>query len=125
MDERANFSCVVADSSVHWRVNETDVDDLPGDDIVTEAVEVGWLHVYTMVLRGRIEYNQTRIKCVFTHSSGTLIESDTAILTGDCQLYVLGICAVYMYMYTYVYYVHVHVCMYVCRMYMMCVHVSS
>ena len=81
----AFFSCNTRDSSTsHWRLNETDYDDLPSqiqDDLVNSTIPATLSVFLELVIPARAEYNGTRVQCVAESDDGHSVVSDTATLT--------------------------------------------
>ena len=80
LDDSAFFSCITQDSfTSHWRLNETDYDDLPSqiqDDLVFSTTSATLSVLLELSIPARAEYNGTRVQCVANHS----VASDTATL---------------------------------------------
>ena len=81
----AFFSCNIRDSSsTHWRLNETDYDDLPSqlqDDLVISSISTTLSVFLELLIPARAEYNGTRVQCVAENDDGHSVVSDTATLT--------------------------------------------
>lgn len=83
--EGAYFSCTTRDSSsTHWRVNDTDYDDLPSQiqhgfviNMILSLPRV----IIEIVIPARAEYNGTRVQCVAESDDGQSLVSDNATLT--------------------------------------------
>ena len=75
------FSCVTTDELIIWRVNGTDINDLPSetqDKLVADSnTAATLLDFFTLTIPGSFEFNGTRVQCVTTHGS---IESMSATL---------------------------------------------
>ena len=84
-EDGAFFSCNTRDSSsTHWRLNETDYDDLPSqlqDDLTIHILSASVSVVLQLSIPARAEYNGTRVQCVAESDDGHSIVSDTATLT--------------------------------------------
>ena len=80
------FSCLAADvESFHWRVNGTDTesDSLTRQikaDLIKESSKHGVVHISTLSVTARINYNGTRVQCT-VEGMGRLLLSETATLT--------------------------------------------
>ena len=81
----AFFSCNTRDSSsTHWRLNETDYDDLPSqlhDDLIVSTILTSLSVFKELTIPARAEYNGTRVQCVAESDDGHSVVSDTATLT--------------------------------------------
>ena len=79
--DEAVFSCVTTDELIIWRVNGTDINDLPSetqDKLVADSNTAATaLDFFTLTIPGSVEFNGTRVQCVTTHGS---IESMSATL---------------------------------------------
>ena len=78
LDDDAFFYCLTdIGSTAHWRLNETDYDDLPSQlqhDLVISSESV-----YSITIPARAEYNGTRVQCV-AESNGHSVVSDNATM---------------------------------------------
>ena len=85
-DKQALFSCWATDvESFHWRVNGTDTesDSLTSQikaDLIKESSKHGVVHISTLSVTARINYNGTRVQCT-VEGMGRLLLSETATLT--------------------------------------------
>ena len=81
----AFFLCSTRDSSTsHWRLNETDYDDLPSqiqDDLVNSTIPNPLSVLLQLIVPARAEYNGTRVQCVAESDDGHSVVSDNATLT--------------------------------------------
>ena len=84
LDDSAFFSCLTRDSpATHWRLNETDYDDLPSqmqDDLVISTIPATLSVLIELSIPARAEYNGTRVQCVAESDDGDSVDSDTATL---------------------------------------------
>lgn len=77
------FTCTTRDAAGHWRLNETNLRDLPSAvraDVEDAADQNGVFHFLALGIVGRVEYNGTRVQCVIGSGGNTLKESEVAIL---------------------------------------------
>ena len=86
LNDDAVFSCLTdVDYTAHWRLNETDYDDLPSQlqhDLVIRSESISNIFgVYSITIRARAEYNGTRVQCVAESDDGHSVVSDTATIT--------------------------------------------
>ena len=85
LNEDAVFSCLTeVDSTAHWKLNETDYDDLPSQlqhDLVISSESAAQFGVFSLTISARAEYNGTRVQCVAESDDGHSVVSDTATLT--------------------------------------------
>ena len=84
LDDSAFFSCLTQDNfTSHWRLNETDYDDLPSqmqDDLVISTIPATLSVLIELSIPARAEYNGTRVQCVAESDDGHSVVSDTATL---------------------------------------------
>ena len=85
LDDDAVFSCLTdVDYTAHWRLNETDHDDLPSQlqhDLDIRSGSTTQFGVFSLIIVARAEYNGTRVQCVAESDDGHSVVSDTATLT--------------------------------------------
>ena len=75
----AVFSCTTRGAAGHWRLNETNINDLPSAiraDLDNTTVQSTVFYFLALRITGRVEYNGTRVKCAI----GTVKGSKTATL---------------------------------------------
>ena len=79
------FLCSTRDSSTaHWRLNESDYDDLPSQlqhDLVIDIASTVNSQLLDVTIPARAEYNGTRVQCVAESDDGHSVVSDTVTLT--------------------------------------------
>ena len=85
LNDDAVFSCLTdVDYTAHWRLNETDYDDLPSQlqhDLVIRSESISLFGVFSITIPARAEYNGTRVQCVAESDDGHSVVSDTATVT--------------------------------------------
>ena len=86
LNDAALFTCLTdIDYTAHWRLNETDHDDLPSqllhDLIINSESTTEFFGVFSLTITARAEYNGTRVQCVAESDDGHSVVSDTATLT--------------------------------------------
>ena len=67
LDDEALFTCLIEGGYISWRVNETDSNDLTNaiqSDLTTHNTSASGFYLFALTIRGRAEYNRTRIQCV-------------------------------------------------------------
>lgn len=77
------FTCTTRGAAGTWRLNETNLRDLPSAvraDVEDAADQFGVFNILALGIVGRDEYNGTRVQCVIGSGGNTLIESEVAIL---------------------------------------------
>ena len=66
-DKEALFFCFATDVEFfHWRVNGIDIERLTREmksDLTTEYSKHGIVHISTLFIKARIEYNGTKVQC--------------------------------------------------------------
>ena len=84
LDDDAVFSCLTdVDYTAHWRLNETDYDDLPSQlqhDLVISSESTTLFGVFSITISARAEYNGTRVQCVAESDYGYSVVSDNATI---------------------------------------------
>ena len=85
LDDDAQFLCGTQGSStIYWRLNGTDYNDLPSDvqdDLNISDGSTALLDFIDLTITARAEYNGTRVECVAENNDGDSVVSDTATLT--------------------------------------------
>ena len=85
LDDDAGFSCLTdVDYTAHWRLNETEYDDLPSQlqhDLIISSESTADYGVFSLSIVARAEYNGTRVQCVVESDDGHSVVSDNATLT--------------------------------------------
>ena len=86
LNDAAVFTCLTdTDYTAHWRLNETDNDDLPNQlqhDLVINTGSTALFGVFSLTIPARAEYNGTRVQCVAESDDGhSVVVSDNATLT--------------------------------------------
>ena len=82
LNDDAVFTCLTdIGYTTHWRLNETDHDDLPSqlqhDLVITNESTTH----FGVTIVARAEYNGTRVQCVAESDDGHSVVSDNATLT--------------------------------------------
>ena len=70
MNQPAVFPCITTSDSITWRVNGTNYSDLPPEirsDLVSSQAMTAGVHLFTLTIPGRAEYNGTTVQCVTGH----------------------------------------------------------
>ena len=87
LNDDALLTCLTVPGYIaHWRLNETDYDNLPSQlqddlDISSGSAEHSDYEVFRLTILARAEYNGTRVQCVAESDDGQSVVSDTATLT--------------------------------------------
>ena len=85
LNEDAVFTCLTDSGyTAHWRLNETEYDDLPSQlqhDLVVRTESTTQFGVFSLTITARAEYNGTRVRCVAESDDGHSVVSHTATLT--------------------------------------------
>ena len=82
-DNEAVFTCTTRNAAGTWRLNETNIRDLPSAvraDVEDATDQNGVFNNLALGIVGRVEYNGTRVQCVIGSGGNTLIESEVAVL---------------------------------------------
>ena len=94
LNDAALFTCLTdIDYTAHWRLNETDYDDLPSqlqhDLIINSESTTEFFGVFSLTILARAEYNGTRVQCVAESDDGHSVVSDNATLTIQGMIVIL------------------------------------
>ena len=94
--KRAHFFCVTNNVSVVWRVDGTNLDDLPSGTLKDEAVQNESIlngkgdRIFTLSFLGRAIYNGTEVQCVA--DDGEFSNVATLVVKGIISIAVMWSC---------------------------------
>ena len=88
-DDRAYFYCITTDSStIHWRLNGTNLLNQQHDDLVISSTQTDLSDVLELIILASAEYDGTKVQCVAETDDNSVV-SNTAVLRVQGLLYAI------------------------------------